>query len=46
MRVLAKAGFTREAVLRCGATKEGRLIDTVLYGRVFPEAWTARGTGG
>jgi len=46
MRVLEKAGFTREAVLRCGATKEGRLIDTVLYGRVFPEAWTARGTGG
>ncbi|HVE52904.1 MAG TPA: GNAT family protein [Ramlibacter sp.] len=35
MRVLEKAGFTREAVLRCGATKEGRLLDTVLYARVF-----------
>jgi RimJ/RimL family protein N-acetyltransferase len=37
MRVLEKAGFTREAVLRCAATKEGRLIDTVLYARVLPE---------
>ncbi|MBC5782954.1 GNAT family N-acetyltransferase [Ramlibacter sp. USB13] len=37
MRVLEKAGFTREAVLRCSATKDGRLIDTVLYARVFPE---------
>jgi RimJ/RimL family protein N-acetyltransferase len=36
MRVLEKAGFEREAVLRCGATKDGRLIDTVLYARVFP----------
>src|SRR5437764_4682626 len=31
MRVLQKAGFTREAVLRCAATKDGQLIDTVLY---------------
>jgi RimJ/RimL family protein N-acetyltransferase len=36
MRVLEKAGFQREAVLRCGATKDGQLIDTVLYARVFP----------
>ena len=35
MRVLEKAGFRREAVLRCGATKDGQLIDTVLYDRVF-----------
>jgi [ribosomal protein S5]-alanine N-acetyltransferase len=37
MRVLDKAGFTREAVLRCAATKDGRLINTVLYARVFTE---------
>jgi RimJ/RimL family protein N-acetyltransferase len=36
MRVLAKAGFTKDAVLRCAATKDGRIIDTVLYSRVFP----------
>lgn len=36
MRVLEKAGFSRDAVLRCAATKDGRLIDTVLYSRVFP----------
>lgn len=36
MRVLEKAGFAREAVLRCAATKDGHLIDTVLYARVFP----------
>ena len=35
MRVLEKAGFTREAVLRSAATKDGQLIDTVLYARVF-----------
>lgn len=35
MRVLEKAGFTREAVLRCAATKDGQLIDTVLYARVL-----------
>lgn len=36
MRVLEKAGFARDAVLRCAATKDGRLIDTVLYSRIFP----------
>jgi len=36
MRVLEKAGFTREAVLRCAATKDGQLISTVLHARVFP----------
>lgn len=35
MRVLEKAGFAREAVLRCAATKDGKLISTVLYARVF-----------
>jgi ribosomal-protein-alanine N-acetyltransferase len=35
MRVLEKAGFTREAVLRCAASKDGELIDTVLYARVL-----------
>jgi [ribosomal protein S5]-alanine N-acetyltransferase len=44
MRVLEKAGFTREAVLRCAATKDGRLIDTVLYARVFTEHAGARAT--
>jgi RimJ/RimL family protein N-acetyltransferase len=40
MRVLEKAGFTREAVLRCAATKDGMLIDTVLYARVFGRSGT------
>jgi len=35
MRVLEKAGFERQAVLRCAATKDGWRIDTVLYARVF-----------
>ncbi len=35
MRVLEKAGFEREAVLRCAATKDNHLIDTVLYARVI-----------
>jgi [ribosomal protein S5]-alanine N-acetyltransferase len=35
MRVLEKAGFTRDAVLRSAATKDGLLIDTVLYSRVI-----------
>ncbi|MBI3983136.1 MAG: GNAT family N-acetyltransferase [Gemmatimonadetes bacterium] len=33
MRVLEKAGYTREAVLRKSAIKDGRVIDQVLYGR-------------
>ena len=36
MRVLEKAGFTREAVLPCAATKDGQLIATVLHARMFP----------
>jgi len=44
MRVLEKAGFTREAVLRCAATKDGQLISTVLYARVFPGLQARRGT--
>jgi RimJ/RimL family protein N-acetyltransferase len=35
MRVLEKSGFTRDAVLRSAATKDGLLIDTVLYSRVI-----------
>lgn len=35
MRVLEKAGFVREALLRCAATRDGTLLDTVLYARVF-----------
>ena len=38
MRVLEKAGFAREAVLRCAATKEGQLIDAVLYARLWADA--------
>ena len=34
MRVLEKCGFAREGVLRCGAFKDGRVIDTVLYARI------------
>lgn len=45
MRVLENAGFTREAVLRCAATKDGQLIDTVLYARVFPGAKYGPRTG-
>lgn len=33
MRVLEKCGFIREAVLKNGAVKDGRIIDTVLYAR-------------
>jgi RimJ/RimL family protein N-acetyltransferase len=31
MRVLEKAGYEREAVLRRSAVKDGRVIDQVLY---------------
>jgi len=41
MRVLEKCGFQREALLRCSATKDGMLIDTVLYARVFGRSGTA-----
>jgi ribosomal-protein-alanine N-acetyltransferase len=44
MRVLEKAGFEREAVLRCAATKDGYLIDTVLYARVIGRAATGTAT--
>ena len=36
MRVLEKAGFAREGVLRSSITKDGQLIDSVLYARIFP----------
>jgi RimJ/RimL family protein N-acetyltransferase len=42
MRVLEKAGFERQAVLRCAATKDAYLIDTVLYARVFAQAGPVR----
>ena len=36
MRVLEKAGFVREGVLRNSVYKDGALIDQVLYARVRP----------
>jgi RimJ/RimL family protein N-acetyltransferase len=35
MRVLEKLGFEREAVLRKSVTKDGQLIDSVLYTRLL-----------
>lgn len=43
MRVLEKAGFTRDAVLRSAATKDGMLIDTVLYSRVLAASGSVAG---
>ena len=34
MRVLAKAGFSREGVLRQSVLKDGELIDSVMYARL------------
>ena len=34
MRVLEKAGFTREGILRHSVTKDGELIDSVLYAKL------------
>ncbi|MFH1843192.1 MAG: GNAT family N-acetyltransferase [bacterium] len=36
-RVLEKAGYVREARLRCSALKEGQIIDQFLYAFVTPE---------
>jgi [ribosomal protein S5]-alanine N-acetyltransferase len=38
MRVLEKAGFEREAVLRKSVFKDGELIDSVLYARIVGDA--------
>jgi ribosomal-protein-alanine N-acetyltransferase len=38
MRVLEKAGFVREGVLRCSVFKDGQIIDSVLYARVRDDA--------
>lgn len=46
MRVLEKAGFTAEATLRSAATKDGRLIDTVLYARVLRDSGAAPAPSG
>jgi RimJ/RimL family protein N-acetyltransferase len=35
-RVLEKAGFEREGVLRCAAVKRGEVLDAYLYGKVRP----------
>jgi ribosomal-protein-alanine N-acetyltransferase len=35
MRVLEKAGFQREGVLRSSVTKDGQLIDSVMYARIL-----------
>lgn len=34
MRVLEKAGYAREAVLRCAVVKDGTLLDQVIYATV------------
>ena len=36
-RVLEKAGYHREGVMRCSAIKDGRVLDQVLYASVRPE---------
>ena len=36
-RVLEKAGYDREGVLRCSAFKDGRLLDQYVYATVRPE---------
>ncbi len=46
MRVLDKAGFTREAVLKKAVTKDGRTIDLVLYAIVRDERAGPAGHGG
>jgi RimJ/RimL family protein N-acetyltransferase len=38
VRVLEKAGYTREAVLRASAVKDGKVRDQALYARINP-AW-------
>ena len=38
MRVLEKAGYEREAILRRGGIKDGTVIDRVIYARVRVEA--------
>jgi ribosomal-protein-alanine N-acetyltransferase len=37
-RVLEKAGFVREAVMRSAAVKDGQVIDQLLYARTWPPA--------
>jgi RimJ/RimL family protein N-acetyltransferase len=34
MRVLEKAGYTREGVLRDSAVKDGRFVDEVIFARL------------
>ncbi len=34
MRVLEKCGFQREGVLRKSISKDGQIIDAVLYARI------------
>jgi len=46
MRVLDKAGFTREAVLKKAVTKDGRTIDLALYVIVRDERAGPAGHGG
>jgi RimJ/RimL family protein N-acetyltransferase len=38
MRVLEKAGFVREGILRKSAFKDGQLIDQVMYAAIAPDA--------
>ena len=37
IRVLEKAGFVREGVMRCAAVKDGQVKDQVLYALVTPQ---------
>ncbi len=37
MKVLERAGYVREGVLRRSVVKEGEVIDSVLYARVLEE---------
>jgi RimJ/RimL family protein N-acetyltransferase len=36
-RVLEKAGYERETLLRAGAIKDGQLLDEYLYARINPD---------
>lgn len=40
-RVLEKAGYQREGVLRASAIKDGQVLDEYLYARINPDLQTA-----
>jgi [ribosomal protein S5]-alanine N-acetyltransferase len=43
-RVLEKAGYVREALMRRGAVKEGEIVDLLLYA-AYDDRWTPRSRG-